>query len=216
VSLGLDVRGAYLRTLDAAREVVAVPDVAEAWDRDSVLPKFTVRGLAGHLTRAGMLVEQYLDAGIPADGRAVSDAAQYYEVAALSSDVDDEMNSGIRARGESAASVGPSALVGEIDVARARLVARLAAEPDDARIAVFGAMVLPLDEYLVTRMVELTTHTDDLACSVGIPAPEPDPVAATLVIHALVSLARRRHGDLAVVRALTRRERDAVEALRAF
>jgi hypothetical protein len=68
----------------------------------------------------------------------------------------------------------------------------------------------------VTRMVELVAHTDDLAVSVGLEPPPPDPDAATLVVHCLVDVARRRHGDLAVVRALTRRERDVVDALRAF
>ncbi len=35
-----------------------------------------------------------------------------------------------------------------------------------------------------------------------------------LAIEALVDVARVRHGDLAVLRALTRRERDSSEALR--
>jgi hypothetical protein len=107
-------------------------------------------------------------------------------------------------------------LVEEFDAAVAGVDARLAALPDDARIVVTAGMELPIDEYLVTRIVELVTHTDDLAVSVGLPTPEPDPVAATLAVHCLVSLGRRRHGDLAVIRALTRRERDAIEALRAF
>jgi hypothetical protein len=146
----------------------------------------------------------------------VADATEYYLVAAVSSDVDDAINTGIRERGEAAGAVGPAALVEDFDTAVAGIAVRLAALPDDIRIVVTGAMELPLDEYLVTRIVELTTHTDDLALSVGRPTPEPDPVAATLAVHCLVSLARRRHGDIAVVRALTRRERDTVEALRAF
>jgi len=215
-STGLDVRNAYLASLDRALVVVAAPEVAAAWDADSVLREFTVRGLAGHLARAGTLVEAYLDAGFPAETRDVPDAAEYYLIAALSSDVDDPMNASIRERGESVAEGGHAALVEMVRTARARLEVRLAAEPADTPIAVIGGMVLPLDEYLVTRIVELTTHTDDLAVSVGIPTPEPDPAAATLVTHCLVTLARRRHGDLAVLRALTRRERDAAEVLRAF
>lgn len=216
MSLGLDVRGAYLRTIDRARDVLSSSEVPGAWDRDSVLAKFTVRGLAGHLTRAGTLVEEYLDAGIPERSHDVVDAAGYYERAALTSDVDDALNTSIRERGEAEADVGYPTLLADFAAARERLATRLAAEPADARIAVRGGALLPLDEYLVTRIVELVVHTDDLAVSVGVPAPEPDPVAATLAIHALVSLARRRHGDGAVIRALTRRERDAIGALRAF
>ena len=216
MSLGLDVRAAYLATLDRAPDVLAAPEIAAAWDDDSVLREFTVRGLAGHVARAGTLVESYLDAGFPEQTRDVTDAAEYYLLAAVSSDVDDAMNTGIRERGESVAEAGHAAVVEMVQTARESLVARLAGEPADTRIAVIAGMVLPLDEYLVTRIVELVVHTDDLAVSVGIPTPEPDPVAATLVTHCLVSLARRRHGDLAVIRALTRRERDTVEALRAF
>jgi hypothetical protein len=216
VSLGLDVRGSYLQTLDRALAVLAAPEVAAAWDAESALPRFTVGGLAGHTARAGTLVEQYLDAGFPDETRDVADAAEYYEIAAVTADVDDAVNTAIRERGEAVAAAGHAAVVELVQAARVQLQRRLAGEPATTRIAVTAGMVLPLDEYLVTRMVELVTHTDDLAVSVGIPSPEPDPVAATLVIHCLVSLARRRHGDLAVVRALTRRERDVVEALRTF
>ncbi len=216
MTLGLDVRSAYLRTLGLAREVLAAPEVTTAWDDPSVLPELTVRGLAGHLTRAGTLVEQYLDAGVPEQTFPVADAAEYYLVAALPPDVDDAMNTSIRERGEAAGAVGPAALVDQFDAAVAGVETRLATLAADARIVVIAGMELPLDEYLVTRIVELGVHTDDLALSVGRPTPEPDPVAATLAVHCLVSLARRRHGDVAVLRALTRRERDTVEALRAF
>ena len=216
MTVGLDVRAAYLRTLDIARGVVAAPEVAAAWDRPSVLAEFSVRGLAGHLARAGTLVEQYLDAGFPEQTRAVADAAQYYELAAAPADPTASVNVGIRERGEEAAAAGPAAVVAALDDARAALGSRLAAEPADARVAVTAGMVLPLDEYLVTRIVELVTHTDDLAASVGLPTPEPDPDAAALAVGCLVGVGRRRHGDAAVLRALTRRERDGVEALRAF
>lgn len=216
MSLGLDVRSAYLRTLDLAIATTAAPEVAAAWDAESVLPKLSVRGLAGHLARAGTLVEQYLDAGFPDETHPVADAAEYYDTAAVSSDVDDAVNTSIRERGEAIGEHGHAAVVELLQDARAALTTRLATEPADVRIAVTAGMVLPLDEYLVTRIVELITHTDDLAVSVGVPSPTPDPVAATLAIHCLVSLGRRRHGDLAVLRALTRRERDTVAALRAF
>lgn len=210
----VDVRGAYLRALDTAHGVLAAPEVASSWDGPSVLPEFTVRGLAGHLARAGTLVEQYLDAGFPDESRAVADAAEYYEIAALTTDVHDALNTSIRERGESVAEPGHGAVVEIVRVARVALATRLAEEPADTRIAVIGGMVLPLDEYLVTRIVELVVHTDDLALSVGLPGPDPDPGAATCAVDCLVTLARRRHGDRAVVRALTRRERDGVDALR--
>jgi hypothetical protein len=71
-----------------------------------------------------------------------------------------------------------------------------------------------LDDYLPTRLVETVVHADDLAVSTGAARVDFDPRAFDVVIDVLVGTARGRHGDLAVVRALTRRERDDVEALR--
>jgi hypothetical protein len=79
---------------------------------------------------------------------------------------------------------------------------------------VFQDLVIRLDDYLATRLVELCVHTDDLAASLELPAPQlPEPATAA-AICTLVDVARIRHGDAAVLRALARRERDAVSALR--
>jgi hypothetical protein len=55
--------------------------------------------------------------------------------------------------------------------------------------------------------VELVVHIDDLAGSVGLPTPDLPDLATDLVISCLAGVARRRHGDLEVVRALARHER---------
>jgi hypothetical protein len=71
--------------------------------------------------------------------------------------------------------------------------------------------VLPLDQCLLTRVLELVVHADDLAVSLGVPTPtfEPDVVDATVTTLARISVAKR--GQLPVLRALSRRERaDAV------
>jgi hypothetical protein len=64
-----------------------------------------------------------------------------------------------------------------------------------------------LDGFLVTRLVELLAHADDLAASAGIPTPDLPPDAVILVTSCLTDVARRRHGDLAVLRTMARRER---------
>ena len=57
-------------------------------------------------------------------------------------------------------------------------------------------------------------HADDLAVSLEV-APPPLPAAAFgSAITTLIEVARICHGDAAVLRALTRRERDTVAALR--
>ena len=213
---GIDVRAAFLRVAASARQVIAAPEVAAHWDEPSVLAQLTVRGLAGHLGRGAWVVEEYLDAGIPADAVDVGDAVGYYAAIVLTTDLDDVLNTAIRDRGETEAAGGHDAVLERLDGTRARLAERFAALAPDARVAAIMGVTLDLDEYLVTRMVELVAHTDDLAVSVGLEPPAPDPDAATLVVHCLVDVARRRHGDRAVVLALTRRERDVVDALRAF
>jgi hypothetical protein len=59
-------------------------------------------------------------------------------------------------------------------------------------------------------------HIDDLAVSVEVDTPQLPTAALDHAIDALVSTARHRHGDLSVLRALSRRERDELNALRVF
>jgi hypothetical protein len=66
---------------------------------------------------------------------------------------------------------------------------------------------LLLDDLLVTRMMELAVHSDDLAVSVGIATPALPERAVDTVIELLSRLAVRRHGPTAVLRALSRAER---------
>ncbi|MFB8143272.1 maleylpyruvate isomerase N-terminal domain-containing protein [Streptomyces parvus] len=120
-----------------------------------------------------------------------------------------------RARSEETAAAGPEAVADEARAAWQRLSARLTGELADRRVAVLhrpGEEML-LDGYLRTRCVELAVHLEDLALSVGVGTPTPG-AATALAIDVLVAAARERHGDQAVLHALTRRERDVEGALR--
>jgi hypothetical protein len=56
-------------------------------------------------------------------------------------------------------------------------------------------------------MMEIAVHGDDLACSLGLPTPAlPADVADTVVVL-LARLALRRHGQVAMLRGLSRAER---------
>jgi hypothetical protein len=72
---------------------------------------------------------------------------------------------------------------------------------------------LLLDEYLATHVVELSVHIEDLSLSVGSTAEAPL-AAVTRAVDVLVAVARERHGDRAVLHALSCRERDERSALR--
>lgn len=207
-------RSIWFEAADAARRVLAAPETRARWEEPSVLVEFTVRGLAGHLARAVVVVEEYLDGPEP-EGRPMP-AGAYFPTIVTTRDITDPLHARIRERGEANAAGGPAALLEAFDAVVARLRTRLPAEPADRTLAAAGGHVVRLDDYLVTRMVELTVHTDDLAASVGLPTPEWPRAVSDAVIAHLVGAARFTHGDLSVIRALTRRERDSVDALRLF
>ena len=94
--------------------------------------------------------------------------------------------------------------------------AQLAAEPADRVVVVsWGRWPLTLDHMLMTRIMEIAVHCDDLACSIGRPGVELPDVAADLAAELLVKLAIRRHGQAAVLRGLSRAER-APHSIAAF
>jgi Mycothiol maleylpyruvate isomerase N-terminal domain len=206
-----DAAAAFLDAAATAVDLLERRDLAEHWAEDSVLRQFPVAALAGHLFRGMATVGHYLDGPEPS-GPGIS-AASYFDTVIRSADIGDAGNEAVRARGAEAAAGGPAALAGEARAALERLSSRLAAEAPGRRVCVAGGLVMTLDEYLRTRVVELVVHADDLAASVGAELVPPQPGTTAIAIEALVGVARIRHGDMAVLRALARRERDPVEAL---
>jgi len=166
-----------------------------------------VSGLAGHLAGSVFNVETYLDAP-PLPGVEATDAVRYYlDGSDPDTPVDDPVKQRIRSRGDQRAEIGPVALAGEFDASRERLEKRLAGLDPSLNVAMFGMSVLPLDQCLITRMLELVVHIDDLAVSLGVPTPEIPPGAAELVVVTLARIAVGRRGAVPVLRALSRRER---------
>src|SRR5207249_11886393 len=114
------------------------------------------------------------------------------------------------------AAVGHDGVVTKLQQLHAHLTDRLAAEAEERQMRLPMGSVIRLDDYLATRLVELTVHADDLAVSVGVEPPRLPFLATTIAIETLVAVARHRHGDIAVLRALARRARDDIDALRAL
>jgi uncharacterized protein (TIGR03083 family) len=207
-----DARPAFLDAAATAVRLLERHELARYWAGASVLPEFTVAGLAGHLFRGMSTVERYLDEPEPSE--AGISAASYFDTVIRSADIRDPANQAIRARGEEAAAGGPAALASDARATLARLTSRLAGEGPGRRVRVAGGLVLTLDEYLRTRVVELVVHAGDLAASLGVEPVPPQPATTAVAIDVLVGVARIRHGDMAVLWALARRERDTAEALR--
>ena len=205
-----EVRSAYLHCYTGLRSLALSPELSARWDQESCLPEMSVRSLAGHLiARTGGAVLDYLDAEIPDDEPI--EAAAYY--ATVLDGLDDAM---VRVRGEEAAPDGATGLLEKYEGIVADLGPRLEDEPSDRLMTVFGGLVMRMDDYLVTRICEILVHADDLAISLGMEPPEFPQLAWDLTFDHFMEVARLRHGDNAVLMALSRRERDAAEALRIF
>jgi hypothetical protein len=207
----VSIREVYLAACSASLELLSFAEVGAKWADESALPEFSVRGLAGHLARSILQVEMFLDSEEP-DGPTITAVTYYADLVGVT-DRESELNVGVRARGEEVAVSGHVALVDQTTRCLGRLRERLPREPAGRRVSAFGR-ALVLDEYLQTRLVETAVHIDDLSLSVGLEPPEVPARAYDAAIGVLLGVARRRQGDRAVLRALTRRERDDVEALR--
>ena len=90
--------------------------------------------------------------------------------------------------------------------ARADLEAVLADAPPTTYVPWQG-WSLATDDFLVTRLMEMVVHADDLASSVACATPDFGPRVLDPVFRLLTALAVRRHGQDALVRALSRPQR---------
>jgi uncharacterized protein (TIGR03083 family) len=200
------VTDAYLSAAATVAGLLHSPALAAAWTSPSALAEFRVSGLAGHLARGVFTVERYLAAPVPAGGP-TADAAAYFVAVAGDPDLSSAANHLIRERGEQDAGAGPDDLAGRYDAALGRLAAELPGLPPDRPVPMVAGHVLSLTDCLLTRLVELLVHADDLAVSVGVEPPVFAGEPADLVVSVLARAARGRHGTTPVLRALARRER---------
>ncbi len=190
------IRQAFLAAVEVVPEIVDA--LGPHWSDPSSLDGWTVGGLTGHFSRGVGQVARYLDEPTPPRGPEL-DGVGYFE---FFGDRADELASAIVQRGEVEGSEGPAALRARVEGWRDELLTRLPGMPIDHRVAVLEARSLTLDEYLRTRLVELVVHHADLA--VTTPLPEVPAEARDEAIGVLTELARRRHGDRAVVEAFSR------------
>lgn len=201
----------YLDTAAVMAALIEHDAVAECWEDPSVLKGMRVAGLSGHLARSVLLTEGFLDEG-PAPGTPLS-TAEYYLAGGDPTDHDSRASQRIRETGEETAERGVAHLRTAVQDAIGRLRDRLPDEDLETQRHWFGR-VTTTRTVLQARTLEMVIHIDDLAASTRLPTPQLPPAALDLTIEILVDMARHRHDDLAVIRALARRERDTVQALR--
>ncbi len=209
------VRTGYLEAAAIAVDLLRDRAVTERWQRPSALEQMRVSGLAGHLAAQLFNAVKVLDNDVPDEApRALLD--HYASSAWIDADLDDEASVRVRRTGEELSAEGQDALVERASVTLSELRRRLADEPADRIVHLpWGPWSLTLDDFVVTRMLEIVVHSDDLAASVGTATPTFPERVFEPVVDVLTRLAVRRHGQPALVRALARAER-APAAINAF
>jgi hypothetical protein len=210
------IRLAFVEAADATAGLLANPAVAANWGEPSALTGFTVGGLAVHLASQVLNTTRGLDREIPPELPHITVLDHYARSVWVEAAVDHEVNVGIVTGSEAEAVEGPVGLATKVDAAVAELRHRLPQEPAERRAAMpWWQWSTSLDDLLVTRMMEMAVHSDDLAVSIQVPTPPMPDSVLDPVLDLLSQLSRRRHGSLALLRAYSRRER-ATESISAF
>jgi uncharacterized protein (TIGR03083 family) len=201
------IRQSYLVAATSAVKLLGDPAIAAAWAKPSALTEFSVGGLAAHLANQLFRVEEVLAANRNG-GELIPVLQHFVRSPWVQAGLDHESNVSVRQGGEKIASEGPDVLTARVAQTLDRLSTALPAQ--DAGRTVFlpwAGWSLHLDDFLLTRMMEIVVHSDDLAASVGIPTPELPAEVIEPVVDLLAKLALHRHGPTAVIRALSRTER---------
>ncbi|NUP40571.1 MAG: maleylpyruvate isomerase family mycothiol-dependent enzyme [Streptomyces sp.] len=151
-------RAAVTAQFEHVREAVRGLD-DERLGAPTRLGGWTVRELVAHLSMAVGAVARHLEQP-PPPAREVTATGCVAATAALGGDIDEDTRS-------LAASEAPAEL---LDRAAARFAELVPDAPGDRLLAArVGA--IRLDDFLVTRCVELVVHTDDLAAALGASLP---------------------------------------------
>jgi Mycothiol maleylpyruvate isomerase N-terminal domain len=202
---------AFLEAAAYAGGLVSSDTVGRRWRAPSALELMTVGAVVGHLflvvRRVGQRVEG-IPLGPPDPVQRQSPPSLIGGWAWLRVDKTEDLGEPdhrqVRRDAERVAGWGWET-VRDAYQARIEKVSRLLSGECPAEVQISGR-TLPFPAYLATRVVELVVHTDDLASSVDLEA-RPPQAAIEIAIQTMVEAARSVHGDLALLRALTRRER---------
>jgi hypothetical protein len=202
------VRAAYLVAAGSAATLLRLPAVAELWSAPSALPGLSVGGLAAHLGAQVLNVPRVLATALPEGTSPLSLPEHYNRVPWVRAELDAESNVAIRTGSEASAGEGVDAVVRSVDAALDALRSQLPAIRDERAVLLpWTGWALTLDDFLLTRMMEIAVHSDDLAVSVGVETPTLPPSVFAPVLTLLTDLAEARYGQSGLLRALTRRER---------
>ncbi|QIM21151.1 hypothetical protein G7075_08435 [Phycicoccus sp. HDW14] len=188
------------------------PEVARRWADESACEGMSVGGLAHHLAGQARNTVLLLDAA-PVDAEVLTVEQHYQHAPWVRAGLDDDENTSIRDASDQRAAAGPDALLAELDADLDGVRRVLAPVLDGTRSTPvhvpWQGWSLTVPDFLVTRVMEVLVHSDDLAASIGVPTPQFAPEAGYVALGLLASVAADRHGQTAMVRHLSRPQRAA-------
>ena len=194
-----------------AADLVRHHEVERRWGDESACVGMSVGGLANHL--AGQATSVVLLLSAPPHASEPIAALEHYRRAAwVHTGLDEEANVDVRTSADAHAAAGPVDLGERVERDLAALPGALAGVVDGSRTP--DAVLIPWQgwalsgaDFLLTRTMEVLVHSDDLAASIGVDTPLFPDEAADAVLGLLASVAAERHGQVAVLRALSRPQR---------
>jgi Mycothiol maleylpyruvate isomerase N-terminal domain len=205
----LDIAADFIASSGLAAGLLTSGSVRDHWDEESACTGMSVGGLAHHLaSQTGNTVTLLLEP--PPDQPPITLAEHYDRAGWAHSGLDEGFNTAIRDSANQEAADGYDALVEQVRRDLAALPSVLEAAVDrnpDAVLIPWQGWALTTQGWLTTRLMEIMVHSDDLSWSLDRPTPQFPDGAARAVVDLLTMVATGRHGQTAVVRALSRPQR---------
>jgi hypothetical protein len=207
--LGRDeAAAAFLSCASVALELASHDAIAAAWSDESSCDGMSVGGLTHHLLQQLVHCATGLSEPAPADAPVIGLLDHYAQAPWVATSREGGIEEDQNAKDNGAAQAGPEAVLDAGRRALADLPELFAQrrEPDVIHIPWQG-WSLATPDFLTTRMMELVVHGDDLASSVDLPTPEHEPTVVAVVLGLLGDVSLARHGQVELVRALSRPQR---------
>jgi len=204
--VSLPVAEGFLTAAATAAALATSPEVRDRWDLESSCAGLTNGGLANHLADQTTNAVRLLTAP-PSDLEPISVVEHYRRASWAHSGPDDDANAGIRDGSNEQALGGYDALAARVAADLEELPGVLAAAADrspDAVLVPWQGWALTTHDFLVTRLMEIAVHSDDLAAGLGVPTPQFPEGVVREVLALLTAVSVDRHGQTALVRALSR------------
>jgi hypothetical protein len=197
---------AFLSAASTSLHLIRSREVSDRWTEPSALPKMSVGALACHLGRQAVRAAEVLP--VATDVAPLDSAAEHYRSAPWVRTTSPDEPPNDRTVDDAEAALGPAALERRATDALESVRDLLAAGGAREVVLVpWQGWSLRRHDFLLTRLVEIVVHTDDLAASVEVPPPTFAHDAFTPVLDLLTRLAVARHGQSAVISTLARTER---------